>query len=300
MTPRVAVVIPCYNDGRFLEEALESLRREEPHELVVINDGSKDPATLDVLAHLEQQGTAVLHQDNAGLAGARMAGVAATTAAYVHTVDADDRMAPGALTRLADALDANPHAAAAWGAYHTFGASDCRFPTAPLLDPWRVTYFNEITANTMLRREAIEAVGGWDGGIGYEDWDFWMKLAEHGASGIGIPQVTFLYREHARPRMYTEMLRTHNHHFEVLRQRHAPLFGARRENRRSSPSPVSLKLAVSAIDSVPGLSSFRKRQLWGMARYLLQREMCSDCYRGPIGRLRDALYPRRRGLPSPL
>ena len=48
--PRVAVVIPCYNDGRFLRETLESVREQEQCEIVVVDDGSTDAPTLAVLA----------------------------------------------------------------------------------------------------------------------------------------------------------------------------------------------------------------------------------------------------------
>jgi len=76
--PRIAVVIPCFNDGETLRETLASIEEAEPIELVVVNDGSDDPGTLKVLAELEADGTRVLHQENRGLAAARMAGVAAT------------------------------------------------------------------------------------------------------------------------------------------------------------------------------------------------------------------------------
>ena len=50
--PRVAVVVPCFNDGETLPAALASLRGEEDHELVVVDDGSDDEATLDTLSRL--------------------------------------------------------------------------------------------------------------------------------------------------------------------------------------------------------------------------------------------------------
>ncbi len=288
---RVAVVIPCFNDGRFLGEALDSVAEQERCELVIVDDGSSDPETLSLLDSLRASGTRVVSQPNAGLGPARMAGVAATSAPYVHPLDADDRLAPGALTVLADALDADPKAAAAWGSYRTFGTSACHFPTAPWLDPWRITYLDEIPGTTMVRRDAIEAVGGWDA-VGYEDWDFWMKLAENGFGGVGVPQVTLHYREHATPRLLSNTVAEHERRFRALRERHAPLFEARRRNRPGSDAPLPLKLLLPLIDSVPGLPEARKRELWGAARYFTQREMCSDCYRGPGERLRDAIRGR--------
>src|SRR5205814_2953977 len=113
--PRIAVVVPCFNDGATLRETLASIDEPEPIELVVVNDGSDDPETLAMLAELEAGGGRVVHQENRGLSAARMAGVAATSAPYVSALDADDLEAPGALTALADALDADPDASVVWG-----------------------------------------------------------------------------------------------------------------------------------------------------------------------------------------
>ncbi len=110
---RVAVVIPCFNDGATVEAAVESLRGQEPCEVVIVDDGSDDLATLRVLERLQQAGTRVVRQENRGLAGARMRGVVETSAPYVQPLDADDLLAPGALSRLAD--DARPRAGAGDG-----------------------------------------------------------------------------------------------------------------------------------------------------------------------------------------
>lgn len=293
--PRVAVVVPCYNDGRYLHEALASLAGQEPDELVVVDDGSHDVATLEVLEGLRSEGTRVISQPNAGLGSARMTGVRATRAPYVHPLDADDQLAPDALGTLADALDAHPDAAAAWGSYQTFGSTDCFFPTAPRLDPWRITYFDEIPGTVMMRRDAIEAVGGWER-VPYEDWDLWMRLAASGRTGVGVPVTTLYYREHETPRLLSDTMLDFNRHYRTLRERHSDLFRARRENRRRSPAPVGLKLLLPLIEALPGLSDLRKWQLWAAARYMIEPHMASDCYRGPSKRLRELVS---RGSESP-
>jgi glycosyltransferase involved in cell wall biosynthesis len=92
---RVAVVIPCFDDGATLGEAVDSLAGEEPHELVVVDDGTTDERTLRILEEREVAGVRVLRQENAGLSAARMAGVRATSARYVFPLDADDLLVPG-------------------------------------------------------------------------------------------------------------------------------------------------------------------------------------------------------------
>src|SRR5438552_298882 len=72
--PRVAVVVPCFDDGETLPDALASLAEQEPHELVVVDDGSTDPATLETLADVERRGVRVVRRANGGLSAARMTG----------------------------------------------------------------------------------------------------------------------------------------------------------------------------------------------------------------------------------
>jgi glycosyltransferase involved in cell wall biosynthesis len=294
-SPRVAVVVPCFNDGEYLVEALESLRQQEPVELVVVDDGSEDPRTLRRLDELRNAGVRVIRQENGGLSAARMTGVRHTSAELLHPLDADDRLTPGALTALADALEGDPGAAAAWGDYESFGASSCRFPGAHELDPWRITYIDEICGTSMVRRSALEGVGGWNMGSGFEDWDLWMKLAEAGHRGVYVPMTTLLYRVHDTPRMYNEtrartaMLR------QRLRSRHRKLYAQRGANRKVSPSPLVIKALFTIVDGMPALPELRKQQLLALIRYWFQREMASDCFQGVLPRMRRRL--RRRSAP---
>jgi glycosyltransferase involved in cell wall biosynthesis len=282
----VAVVIPCYNDGRFLLETLESVREQEQCETVVVDDGSTDVRTLDVLADLREAGVRVVTQPNQGLSVARMTGVRHTNARYVHPLDSDDRLAPGALERLADVLDAQPQADLAWGDYSCFGAFSCRVPGARSLDPWRITYMDEIVGTTMVRRSALAAVGGWDMGSGWEDWDLWMKLAEVGAQGIYVPAVTLHYRQHDTPRMYRESLDRVDALRARLRSRRHRLFAARRLNWRRSPSSWGVKAMFPVVSIVPGLRERRRQQCYALIRDIFEPEMSSEIFWGPRARFR--------------
>src|SRR5258708_14319122 len=150
---RVAIVIPCYNDQQFLPQALAAIGAEEATEVVVVDDGSDDPATLRLLDALAKTQVRVLHQRNAGPAAARMAGVAASQAPYVLPLDADDLLGPGSVAALADALDTHPEAGVAWGDHELFRPSGARLlarrPGAP--HPWLVTYVDELTLSSPFR-----------------------------------------------------------------------------------------------------------------------------------------------------
>jgi glycosyltransferase involved in cell wall biosynthesis len=257
---RVAVVVACFNDGGTLGEALDSLRGEARHELVVVNDGSTDPATLAVLADLRAAGVNVIDQENTGLPGARMTGVAATTAPYVLPLDADDRVMPGSVGALADALDADADLAAAWGDQQLFGDYDLVSPRARELDPWAITHVNGLPVSTMIRRTDLLAAGGWALRGGYEDWDLWMALAERGRRGRHIGRATHGYRIHGR-RMLVATRARHAEQFALLRARHPQLFARRRAAWRTSSAPLRLRLLIPLAEHVPGLPSALRRRL---------------------------------------
>ncbi|TMB68315.1 MAG: glycosyltransferase family 2 protein [Chloroflexi bacterium] len=261
-THRVAVVIPCYNDGKFLPETLESVRAQEPCELVVVDDGSTEPATLALLDRLSKAGLRVVHQANGGVSVARMTGVRATSAPYIYPLDSDDLVAPGALTRLADALDANPRAVAAWGDVEIFGIGPGRFRigTPSGLDPWLSTYVNDFPLASLLRRDALLSVGGWQLGTAYEDWDLWMAFAERGWIGVRVRHIAEIHREHAGRRWAGVLVPAHND--AILRQRHSSLFEHRRSNWRRSRAPWRSKLILPVIGRLGMVSEMNKQRLY--------------------------------------
>lgn len=247
---RVAVVIPCFDDGATVRDALESLRDEEPHELVVVDDGSTDPETLRVLGELESSGVRVVRRENGGLAAARMSGVEATRSPYVFPLDADDQLLPGALAALADALDAHPRAAVAWGDLRLFGAFEQHVRTPDRLDPWLLTFMSEIPGTSMVRRSALVEAGGWSLRHGYEDWDLWLALAQRDWGGVRVDRDVLRVRQHVG-RLNAGWLERHGEFVEELRRRHAALYARRPATRRESAAPLRSKLLFPALDRLP-------------------------------------------------
>jgi len=257
---RVAVVIACFDDGATLPDALASLEGQEPHELVVVDDGSTDDATVELMDELWAKGVRVVRQENAGLSAARMAGVAASEATYVLPLDADDALPAGAVTRLADALDADPVAAVAWGDLEVFGDISLRVRGARALDPWHITYLNEIPVAALVRRSSLLAAGGWQI-EGYEDWDLWMRFAELGFRGVYVPGTALLYRRHGY-RMNAGCLDNHGQKLDELRSRHPALFGRRRQNWRRSSLPWRTRSLSPIVAALPIVSAYDKHRLY--------------------------------------
>ncbi len=253
---RAAIVLTCYDAGDTLLETIASIRNERA-ELVIVDDGSTDEKTLAMLQGLEQEGFNVVHRPNGGLSAALMTGVEATTSPYILRFDSDDLLEPGAVDDLAAALDAHPRAAAAWGDLQTFGLTTSRVPSVPVLDPWHLTYASVLPASSMFRRAALLDVGGWQLRGGYEDWDVWMALAEHGYTGVYVPRVVYRYRREHEGLLF-DSLRRYEEHYEELRRRHGLLFARRAGNRQRSPAPRALKALLPVIDGLPRLARLKK------------------------------------------
>jgi glycosyltransferase involved in cell wall biosynthesis len=248
-SPRVAVIVPCYNDGAFVREAVRSIDEPEPVEIVIVDDGSTDELTRRELEQLEHEGLQLIrHETNRGLAAARTTGLSRTKAPYVFPLDSDDLAIPGALSAMADRLDAEPNAAVCFGDYVEFGNHELVRAVPAKLDPYRVAYTNEYSVSSLYRRSELESVGGWSLADAHEDWDLWMTLAERGARGIhlgaGVP--TFKRRVHS-DRLGAQIRARHVAGYRTLRDRHHRLFRTLQEHRRASSMSAPRKLLYPIV-----------------------------------------------------
>ena len=242
MPPRISVLVPCFNDGATIGETLASLEGAEPLEVLIIDDASTDPGTVALLDELtaDPAGPRLLRlEQNVGLARARMAGLAATSAPYVLPLDSDDLAVPDALTTMADLLDADPAAAACIGDYEEFGLGEVRRTVPRTLDPFRIAYVNEYPVTSMFRRTALERAGGWvepsPVAQGYEDWNLWMSLAERGERVVHAgPGVTTYRRRTHGTRMLSGSKRNHVALYGAMRAAHPDLFARLSEHRRAT------------------------------------------------------------------
>jgi len=222
--PRLAVVIPCFNQGETLVEAIASVERcSEPVELVVVNDGSDDPETLKVLDALRGRGYAIHDQPNAGVAAARNVGVARTRAEAVLPLDADNRLCPAFVDAALAVLDASPEVGVVYGNRREFGLRD-GIVDVPAFDLPTLLTYNFIDACAVVRRTAWDAAGGYDPTApvsGWEDWEFWIAVAERGWAfhHLGIPGFEYRVRPDsmlsgttavdARRRLYLHVIDRH-------------------------------------------------------------------------------------------
>lgn len=251
MNDDVTVVITCFNYGTFLAESVHSALSQSGGEprVVVVDDGSTDPWTLAELERLPPQ-VELVRQANAGVAEARNVGLQRVQTRYALALDADDRLAPGALVRLRGELEAAPELGFSYGVMRFFGAWE-GVMSMPPYDPYRLLYRHNIGSAALIRRELFEDVGGYDPSFsGYEDWEFWLHALARGWRGRRVEAVTLYYRRHGATR-HSGARPLYRKTFRQLSRKHSTLY--QRDGRRR----------LAAESNLAGAGRLVYRWWWG-------------------------------------
>jgi glycosyltransferase involved in cell wall biosynthesis len=202
----VSVVITSYNYGRFLDGAIESVLAQTyaPIEVVVVDDGSTDE-TADVAHRYAARGVRYVRTENSGAAKARNTGLAATEGPIVAFLDADDVFLPDKLDRQIAHMRAHPEVALV--ASHAYACDErmeresvvhaAEYPSRWMLE--RLLIHNVVLNPTcvLVRRPALEAVGGFSEIPKWEDWDTWLRISKLYPLGF-LPEVLANVRRHHR------------------------------------------------------------------------------------------------------
>jgi hypothetical protein len=200
----LTVIIPLYNHGEDVLDALASLERSSraDWELVVVDDASTDDGGVRVRRWLEARPMRacrlVRHDLNRGLAAARNTGVEHARTERVLMLDSDNELRTHAMERLMEALDGDPDASFAYGIMERFSLGG---PEGLLScfdwEPERLRAANYIDAFSLIRRDAFTAMNGYSYDprlYGWEDYDLWVRMAEAGRNGVFVPEIVARYR----------------------------------------------------------------------------------------------------------
>jgi glycosyltransferase involved in cell wall biosynthesis len=198
-TVRLSVIIPCFNDGKLLEEAVASVEAaSEPiyeiiYEIIIVNDGSTDLLTLQILDGLKEKGYKFINQENRGPAAARNTGIRAAQGEYFLPVNSDCRIHPEYIYRGIGILDQHFDVAVVYGDIELFGEQTGirRVPDFNLT--WLVNH-NYIDNCAVFRKSAWAECGPYNEDMpfyGFEDWDLWLSIAKKGHHFYHIPEVLF-------------------------------------------------------------------------------------------------------------
>jgi glycosyltransferase involved in cell wall biosynthesis len=225
--PKVSVVIPCFNLGEYLDEAVDSVLAQtfQDFEIIIVDDGSDDPFTKAKLSTYEKPRTQILRTENRGLAAARNLGIANALGAYILPLDADDSLDASFLEKAVEVLDQQPEIGIVYSEVEWFGAKTGKWDLPPYRFP-DILLGNVIVTSALFRRSDWELVGGYctEFRARWEDYDFWLSLIERGRIPHRIPEVLFYYRQRAGSRTQSGESTASAALYELLFRRHRDLY----------------------------------------------------------------------------
>ena len=181
----VAIVVTCRDQGRTVEAAVDSALAQSRSvaEIVIVDHGSADVFTRQVLARLVRPRTRVARIPSRIRAIGRNHGIRLTTAPYLMMLAAEDRLQPRYVEQTAGRLDADPPLGFVWTAVrgvtaHRGAGARFRCDLATVLSG------GPVPTSALLRRSLWDTMGGFDETLPTgEDLDFWISVLERGVRG---------------------------------------------------------------------------------------------------------------------
>jgi len=197
MDVKVTIIIPCYNQGHFLPEALASIALCDSslYTVIIVDDGSTDPATTTYIDQLDRSKYKIIRQSNKGLSGARNTGILEAVTEWVLLLDADNKIRTSFMTSALREVESQENVAVIYGDGEFFGDWKGIRKQAPF-NLQKQMLGNHIDACAMIRRSIFQETGYFDEEmkLGWEDWEMWFRIAFKGFRFHYLNEVVFDYR----------------------------------------------------------------------------------------------------------
>lgn len=200
--PLISVVIPSYNHGNFLVEAIESLTNQtyKNWECIIVDDGSTDNTQLiaqRLIEHYSSSKIQLLTQENSGVVQARRNGIQHARGEYVLFLDSDDKIHPQFLEDASLLLSIYADIGFVYTNLEYFGAKfgSVNYGT---FDLTKFLENNQATVSSLFKRRAYEEAGGFKDAMeeGLEDWELWVSMCDKGWMGYHLDRTYLYYRQH--------------------------------------------------------------------------------------------------------
>jgi glycosyltransferase involved in cell wall biosynthesis len=198
---KVSIIVPCYNQAQYLDEALQSVLDQTytNWECIIVNDGSPDNTEAIALKWCEQDSRfRYAFQENSGLSSARNLGVSDAKGEYILPLDADDKIASSYVELAIQSFQEDASLKVVYCKAEEFGERVGLWQLQPfsLID---LAQYNMIFCSAMYMKLDWQLVGGYDVNMiyGLEDWEFWIAILKNGGTVKCLDEVGFYYRVRA-------------------------------------------------------------------------------------------------------
>ena len=248
MNELVSIIVPCYNQAQYLDEALQSVfdQTYTNWECIIINDGSPDN-TEEVAKKWVSKDTrfVYLKKENGGLSSARNAGINTAKGVFILPLDADDKIAPNYITLAVKSFQENLLLKIVYCKAKKFGIDNgiWQLPPFSLYD---LCKFNMIFCSALFRKKDWELVGGYDIHMiyGLEDWEFWIAILKNGGHVKCLDEIGFFYRIKSQSMVGQLNEKKREYLFDYMSIKHADFF----VKKLGSFHALSLKLEKQKTD----------------------------------------------------
>ncbi|TGD82993.1 glycosyltransferase [Hymenobacter wooponensis] len=227
----VSIIIPCYNHGAYIQEAISSIEQNAgdlAYEIIIVDDGSTDELTKTKIKELATQKYKVIQQPNAGLAAARNNGIALAKGKYILPLDSDNRLHANYLTKAVAILDDDSSIDVVYGNSVFFGENDgvrnVGNNYVGEFDFNRMVDCNYIDACAIYKKSMWEKAGGYDGNMpamGHEDWELWVNMFLLGGRFYFLDELCFYYRVTIGSMLVTNVDNKHELNKEYIYKKHS-------------------------------------------------------------------------------
>ncbi|MGE4312218.1 glycosyltransferase family 2 protein [Desulfovibrio sp.] len=196
----VSIIIPCYNDGKYLPEAVASARAQSyPNiEIIIVNDYSTDPLTNSLLEKFAAEGITVINTTpgKKGLSAARNTAIKASSGEYILPLDADDKVDPTYVEKAVAVLASNPRVLICTSRVRFFGLRHNEWVQGAYSYANLVLEEYKILATSLFRRKDWARIGGYEESLtmGKEDMVFWLDILKDGGEAEILPEILIYYR----------------------------------------------------------------------------------------------------------
>lgn len=196
----VTVIIPCFNDGAYIMEAISSIVRQtvKAEKVIIVDDGS-GLETLSILKNINIDNVEIIFQENKGVSNARNRGISLAKTKYILSLDADDYFEATFIEKAVQVLNDNPKIGVVGCYYSVFKnnkkAKEIIKTKGGTLKDFLVKNYG--LGNSMFRKQCWSEVSGYDEKMvnGYEDWEFWISILGRNWGMYILDEVLFNYRK---------------------------------------------------------------------------------------------------------
>lgn len=278
----VSVIIPCYNSGSTLLRAVESIQDQtiKNIEIIIVNDGSDDSHTLKVLRNISTQ-VKIITQKNMGLSFARNTGIREANGKYILPLDSDDYLLSNFVEKALRKIKEENTITCVYSDINMFGERE------GILER-NYNYFIQLFTNQLpycllYEKKIWSEIGGYDENmkLGYEDWEFNIRLGKNGYYPTRISEALFNYHLSNTGMLVSQSDKNYISILRDIRKKHRDVYRISELYRiwkkwRHKPMPYPTILYIGMYLATEFLPGNVYNYIYSKLRFLKQSERFSQ------------------------